>query len=117
MVSANIMISSICSIMKDDSLIDENDTPIDDTDDYLDAISKLQNQTNVYVRNERIGADYAIHRMNRSYKEDVLGVMETPREREFRHLARRKTVMDGGGLIMIELPSASSGAAGKEERH
>lgn len=81
--------------VKDDSLIDENDTPIDDTDDYLDAISKLQNQTNVYVRNERIGADYAIHRMNRSYKEDVLGVMETPREREFRHLARRKTVMDG----------------------
>jgi hypothetical protein len=80
---------------KDDTLCDDDDAPLEDTEDYDDAIAKLQMQTNVYVRNEAVGADYAIHRLNRSYQEDVLGIAETPKEREYRHLARRKSIMDG----------------------
>lgn len=81
--------------VKDDTLCDTDDTPLSDTEDYDDALAKLEMQTNVYVRNEQVGADYAIYRVNKSYASDVAGIAETPAEREYRHLARRKSIMDG----------------------
>lgn len=81
--------------VKDDTLIDEDDVPVENDSDFGDAINLMQNQSTVYMRNEAIGVDYAIHRLDRSYGEDVLGISETPKEREYRHTARRKEIMDG----------------------
>lgn len=84
--------------VEDDALVDENDALVDDDDGEMigyDCFNKLSMQTSTWVRNELNGTDYAIHRVNGSYERDVVGLAETPKEREYRHLARRKSIVDG----------------------
>jgi len=51
-------------------------------------------QTSAFVRNDDLMTLYEIHRIVRSYAEDVAGVAETPTEREMRIISRRKAAKD-----------------------
>ena len=72
----------------DDVLCEEdNEEPIDDIEATVsyDALSTLDMQTTVWVRNEPLGIDYEIMGVRGSYSESVLGMrprdIMTPRER------------------------------------
>ena len=73
----------------DDSIVEEEEALIGfDYEDVLDM------QTTAWVRNDAIMNVYQIHRIDQSYSETVANVMETPRERDFRIIGRRKEVLD-----------------------
>lgn len=79
----------------DDTLCEENEEIIDDIDAVVgyDSLNLLSTQTTVWVRNERLQADYEIIGLNQSYSQTVAGFQEknlTPREQyEFRNKTRR----------------------------
>lgn len=78
--------------VEDDTLADERDQPIDNTDytvgdDNLLRFGHGSNDKNiVYVRNEKISMDFEIVRSHGSYSQEVLGIMPEP---NLRHSHRR----------------------------
>jgi len=81
---------------KDGVLCEDDDTPIADHAVLVgyDFERKLEMQTSAFVRNDDLMTLYEIHRIVRSYAEDVAGVAETPTEREMRIISRRKAAKD-----------------------
>ena len=79
----------------DDVLCDEHEEVIDDIEGTIgyDALSQLDTQTTVWVRNEPICIDYEIISINRSYSESVHGIgidqNLSPREKYARQQKRR----------------------------
>lgn len=83
---------------EDDTLADEKDQPVDNTD-YLVGDDNLlrfgagsHDRKVVYIRNERIDVDFEVVRSGGSYKKEVLGFDE---ETELRHSHRRSRRMRG----------------------
>lgn len=76
-------------------LCEENDSIVDDESivglDYEDV---LDMQTTAWVRNDTLNTMYAIYRIDESYSKSIEGLIETPRERDFRIKGRRKRVLD-----------------------
>lgn len=81
---------------KDRTLCEDDDSQVEDEEECvgLDYEDKLDMQTTCWVRNDKLRVLYEIHRIDDSYKKAVLGISETPREREFRIQGRRKQAMD-----------------------
>lgn len=52
---------------------------------------RLVEDTVIYIRNEKLRIDYTVTAMQASYKEDVLGRVETDRERDRRQKVRSKS--------------------------
>lgn len=75
---------------EDGVLVDERDSPITDIAGTvgLDSLTKFGHKSGdkkiVYVRNEKLGAEYEIVLDGRSYSEVVLGIKETKRGQKFR---------------------------------
>ncbi len=82
--------------VEDRVLCEDNDEEVDDEEACvgLDYEDKLTMQTTCWVRNDTLKMLYEIHRIDDSFKRAVLGIVETPREREFRIQGRRKKGMD-----------------------
>ena len=59
--------------------------------DYEDV---LDMQTTAWVRNDELMTLYEIHRIDQSYASAVANVVETPREREYRLMSRKKQIYD-----------------------
>ena len=80
----------------DRTLCEDDDRQVEDEEGCVgfDYEDKLDMQTTAWVRNDRLRVLYEIHRIDDSYKKAVLGVVETPREREFRIQGRRKQALD-----------------------
>lgn len=72
----------------DDSIIDEEEIV---GLDYEDVLSM---QTIAWVRNDQLCVLYEIHRIDKAYSDVVANAIETPREREFRLMSRRKQALD-----------------------
>jgi len=85
----------------DDVLTEENEEIIDNVDGIVgyDALSALDMQTTVWVRNEPLGIDYEIIGINKTYAETVLGIKQdgamTPRERYVQQ-RKKRSEKDGG---------------------
>lgn len=77
-------------------LCEEDDAIVEDEEELvgLDYEDVLDMQTTVWVRNDELLTLYEIHRIDESYKISVEGAVETPRERQYRILGRRKQVLD-----------------------
>lgn len=79
---------------KDDTLTDEHDTPLEQTDklvgdDHLVRFGSGSKDPNiVFVRNDRLGIDYEITRSKGSYLEQVLGMLPE-NENELKHSDQR----------------------------
>lgn len=73
----------------DDSIVEDEEVLVGfDYEDTLDM------QTTAWVRNDTIMTVYQIHRFDQAYAKTVANVAETPREREFRIMGRRKHGLD-----------------------
>ena len=81
---------------EDRVLCEDDDRKVEDEEECVgfDYEDKLDMQTTCWVRNDRLRVLYEIHRIDESYTKAVLGVSETPREREFRIQGRRKKALD-----------------------
>lgn len=81
---------------QDAVLCEDDDIVVDDEEGLvgLDYEETLRMQTSAWVCNDRTRTLYEIHKIQSSYRADVLGVRETPREREFRLQGRRKQALD-----------------------
>lgn len=81
---------------KDRVLCEDDDSMIEDEEGVvgLDYEDVLEMQTNAWVRNDALLMMYEIRRIDDSYHESVANVVETPREREYRILGRRKQGID-----------------------
>lgn len=81
---------------EDRVLCEDDDTMVEDEEDCVgfDYEDKLDMQTTCWVRNDKLRVLYEIHRIDELYRQAVLGVIENPREREFRIQGRRKQAMD-----------------------
>lgn len=81
---------------KDRSLCEDDDQEVDDVEDVvgLDFEEVLEMQTQCFIRNDRLCCLYHIYRIEGSYAEEVRSVAETPKEREFRLMGRRKRAID-----------------------
>lgn len=77
-------------------LCEDDDSEVEDEEELIgfDYEDVLDMQTSVYVRNDSILTLYEIHRIDASYKDTVANALETPREREYRLLSRRKQALD-----------------------
>lgn len=73
----------------DDSIVDEEEELVGL--DYEDVLSM---QTTAWVRNDTLMIGYEICRIDDSYVKSVTNSFETPKEREYRLLARQKRAMD-----------------------
>lgn len=79
--------------VKDDTLVDERDTPVEDTDrtvgdDNLVRWGDGSHDANVvYIRNHRLSLDFEVVKTGRSYKEEVLGLTD---DSEIRHSSSRR---------------------------
>ena len=73
-------------------LCEDNDTVVEDEEELvgLDYEDVLDMQTTAWVRNDAILTLYENTRIEVSYNETVMGALETPKERENRHNARRR---------------------------
>ena len=77
-------------------LCEDNDDVIEEEEalvgfDYEDV---LDMQTTAWVRNDTLLTMYEIHRLPYSYSKTVANAVETPREREYRIMGRRKEILD-----------------------
>ena len=73
----------------DDSIVEDEEGLVGfDYEDVLDM------QTTAWVRNDTLLTLYEIHRLDYSYSKSVANIVETPREREYRIMGRRKQSMD-----------------------
>ena len=81
---------------EDRTLCEDDDCQVEDEEECVgfDYEDKLDMQMTCWVRNDKLRVLYEIHRIDDSYKKAVLGVSETPREREFRLQGRRKQALD-----------------------
>ena len=81
---------------KDRTLCEDDDQQVENEEECVgfDYEDKLDMQTTCWVRNDKLRVLYEIHRIDESYQKAVLGVSETPREREFRLQGRRKQALD-----------------------
>ena len=81
---------------EDRTLCEDDDRQVEDEEECVgfDYEDKLDMQMTCWVRNDKLRVLYEIHRIDDSYKKAVLGVSETPREREFRIQGRRKQALD-----------------------
>lgn len=77
-------------------LCEDDDSEVEEEEELvgLDYEDTLDMQTTVWVRNDTLSVLYEIHRVDASYKDTVVNARETPREREFRILGRRKQALD-----------------------
>jgi len=75
----------------DGVLCEDDDTKVEDWDKLVgyDFEDKLMMQTSAFVRNDQLMMLYEIHRIPHSYQKDILGIAETPKEREIRITKRR----------------------------
>ena len=81
---------------EDRVLCEDNDSIVEDEEglvgfDYEDV---LDMQTTAWVRNDTLLNLYEIHRLPYSYAKTVANIVETPKEREYRIMGRRKQGMD-----------------------
>ena len=81
---------------KDRMICEDDDSEVEDEEgvigfDYEDI---LDMQTTAWVRNDILETLYEIHRIDDSYQLAVLGLVETPKEREYRIMGRRKQGLD-----------------------
>lgn len=81
---------------EDRVLCEDNDDVVEEEEalvgfDYEDV---LEMQTTAWVRNDTLLAMYEIHRLPYSYSKTVANAVETPREREYRIMGRRKEILD-----------------------
>lgn len=74
---------------EDDSIVEEEEELVGL--DYEDVLSM---QTTAWVRNDTLMIGYEICRVDDSYNRSVANALETPKEREYRLLARQKNAMD-----------------------
>ena len=77
-------------------ICEDDDSEVEDEEgvigfDYEDI---LDMQTTAWVRNDILETLYEIHRIDDSYQLAVLGLVETPKEREYRIMGRRKQGLD-----------------------
>lgn len=76
-------------------LCEDDDSIVDDEEivglDYEDVLSV---QSIAWVKNDRLCMLYEIHSLDASYNNVVANAVETPREREFRLISRRKQALD-----------------------
>lgn len=76
-------------------LCEDDDSIVDDEEivglDYEDVLSV---QSIAWVKNDRLCMLYEIHSLDASYNNVVANAIETPREREFRLISRRKQALD-----------------------
>jgi hypothetical protein len=77
----------------DDTLVDERDEPIVDTDPIVgDALERFghgsQDNKIVYVRNERLEVDFEVVHSDNEYTKEVLGVIEHSNKRRPRKMRR-----------------------------
>ena len=81
---------------EDRTLCEDDDCQVEDEEECVgfDYEDKLDMQMTCWVRNDKLRVLYEIHRIDDSYKKAVLGISETPREREFRIQGRRKQALD-----------------------
>ena len=81
---------------EDRTLCEDDDRQVEDEEECVgfDYEDKLDMQMTCWVRNDKLRVLYEIHRIDESYQKAVLGVSETPREREFRIQGRRKQALD-----------------------
>lgn len=86
----------------DDTLVDERDKPLEQTDklvgdDHLVRFGSGSKDKNiVFVRNDRLGIDYEIVRSKGSYLEEVLGMLpENPNELKHSDQRDRRRAMRG----------------------
>lgn len=77
-------------------LCEDDDTKVEDEEGLvgLDYEDTLDMQTTAWVRNDKVLVLYEIHRIDESYSNAVLNARETPTEREFRIMGRRKQGLD-----------------------
>jgi hypothetical protein len=61
----------------DDVLCDDTDDVVEDAEEVigLEALDALDRETTVWVRNETLGMDYEVIGLNKSYAEDVHGIV------------------------------------------
>jgi hypothetical protein len=81
----------------DDVLTEENEEVIEDVDDVvsLDALAKLDMQTSVWVRNEKLMIDYEIISLNASYSQKILGRKPRATSPRETYLKKQKENEDG----------------------
>lgn len=77
-------------------LCEDNDDIVEDEEELvgLDYEDVLDMQTTAWVRNDQLMILYEIHRIDESYAVTVANAVETPREREYRIIGRRKQALD-----------------------
>lgn len=77
-------------------LCEDDDTMVEDEEELvgLDYEDVLEMQTTAWVRNDAILMVYEITRIDESYHESVANAVETPRERDYRIMSRRKEKLD-----------------------
>jgi hypothetical protein len=80
----------------DRMLCEDDDSVVEDEEELtgFDYEDTLEMQTTAWVRNDKLMVLYEIHRIDASYQLTVEAAIETPREREFRILGRRKQALD-----------------------
>lgn len=80
----------------DRMLCEDDDTRVEEEEELvgLDYEDVLEMQTTAWVRNDTLLNLYEIHALPYSYMETVANAMETPKEREYRIVGRRKEGMD-----------------------
>ena len=80
----------------DDILCDTKDSIIKDPEEILgwDWLTEIQEETTIFIRNEKLAIDYEVHSLGLAYSDEVSSRLETDRERKYRRTARAKKAMD-----------------------
>lgn len=88
---------------KDDTLVGENDKPVDDVNSVIgdDSLARFghgsKDKNIVYVRNDKLRAEYEVTLSDQSYLE-ALGLGPEPDSKELKHSAdRRRALRNGDG--------------------
>ena len=80
----------------DDTLVDESEEPIADVDAVIgDGLMRFGDGSDdpdiVYVRNEKLGIDYEVIRVEKSYQETVLGITDLPVRKKGKYVKREES--------------------------
>lgn len=81
---------------QDRTICEDDDTEVEDVEEILglDFEELLDMQTQCFVRNDKLRCIYHIYRIEGSYAREVRDIVETPKERDYRHMARVKRSLD-----------------------
>lgn len=92
----NYDVQSLYFYSDDGYLCDDDDKVVEDDEEIVgyEFEDILNTQTTAFVRNDILRTVYEIHRIDSSYEHDILTLVETPAEREYRILARRKEISE-----------------------